>query len=165
MLVALASTSMLAACGGSSKPKTASSQASAFVSFSKCMRAHGLPNFPDPTGHGIELGASSGVNPRSPAFQAAQKACTKLLPEGGPQGHKASEQQIRTATATAECMRRHGVPNFPDPIISQESPSAFSPSEYSEVNAGGGIIIAIPKAIDTSSPAFHKAAKACQFER
>jgi hypothetical protein len=39
------------------------------------MRSHGVPNFPDP-------GASlpSGVNPQSPAFQAAQQACRQLEP-------------------------------------------------------------------------------------
>jgi hypothetical protein len=58
------------------------------LKFSKCMRGHGLPNFPDPdvgrspSGIGIAIrlgGPGSGVNPQSPTFQAAQKACQKLL--------------------------------------------------------------------------------------
>jgi hypothetical protein len=166
MLAVLASILLLAACGSSSsKPKHARIAANVFIAYSKCMRANGVTNFPDPTGHGIQLSASSGINPRSPAFQKAQSTCSKLLPGGGPQSHRASEQEIRTATATAECMRRHGVPNFPDPIVSQKPPSSLNPADYSEVTAGGGIIIAIPKSIDPQSPAFEKAAKACQFER
>jgi hypothetical protein len=164
MLAALASILLLTACGGSAKPKQAGTHANAFIAYSKCMRANGVTDFPDPTGNGINIGGT-GINPRSPAFQTAQKACSKLLPGGGPQSHPASEQEIRTATATAECMRRHGVSGFPDPIVSQESPSSLNPANYSSISAGGGIIIAIPKSIDPASPVFEKAASACQFER
>jgi hypothetical protein len=48
--------------------------------FSVCMRAHGLPSFPDPApagaGGGIRLPA--GLNRRSPHFQAAQNACASF---------------------------------------------------------------------------------------
>ena len=39
----------------------------------------------------------------------------------------------------------------------------LSPAQYSEVSAGGGLVIAIPKSIDPRSPAFAKAAKVCDF--
>jgi hypothetical protein len=162
MLAALACILLLAACGGSSKPKHASNHENVFIAFSKCMRAHGVTNFPDPTGHGINIGGT-GINPRSPAFKAAQTACFKLLPGGGPQGHPASEQAIKQATTTAECMRRHGVSGYPDPIVSQESPTSLNPANYSSIEAGGGLIIAIPKSIDEQSPVFEKASKACNF--
>ena len=52
---------------------------------SRCMRSHGVPNFPDPQfqtapggGFGVKIGGP-GVNPSSPAFQAAQKACGKIF--------------------------------------------------------------------------------------
>ncbi len=32
-----------------------------------CMRAHGVPNFPDPTSRGLAFSPSSGINPNSPA--------------------------------------------------------------------------------------------------
>jgi hypothetical protein len=57
------------------------------LKFSACMRAHGLPDFPDPTtaaDGGIQLSIGgkkgSGLNPRSPIFQAAQKACQSVMP-------------------------------------------------------------------------------------
>jgi hypothetical protein len=54
------------------------------LKFSACMRAHGVPKFPDPTfGEGkiaIRINSSSGIDPRSPQFQAAQKACAGDLP-------------------------------------------------------------------------------------
>jgi hypothetical protein len=47
----------------------------------RCMRAHGVPNFPDPTSSGgrMRLGfsPSSGINPVSPAFLAAEKRCRR----------------------------------------------------------------------------------------
>lgn len=161
MLAALASIFLLAACGGSSKPKHSNHQ-NPLIAMSKCMRAHGVTNFPDPTGRGINIGGT-GINPRSPAFQAAQTKCFKLLPGGGPQGHPATEQEIKTATTTAECMRRHGVTGFPDPIVSQESPTNLNPANYSSIEAGNGLIIAIPKSINEQSPVFTKAAKTCHF--
>ena len=57
------------------------SQAVGASKAARCMRSHGVPNFPDPqfqTGPGGGLGVrigGPGINPRSPAFQAAQKAC------------------------------------------------------------------------------------------
>jgi hypothetical protein len=65
------------------------------------MRSHGVPNFPTPTfeGHAVRLAlkAGSGLDPRSPQFQAAQKACRSYFgppgskgalpaPQGGPPG-------------------------------------------------------------------------------
>jgi hypothetical protein len=67
--------------------------------FSQCMRAHGVPDFPDPgTNGGIVIHGDTGgatgpagssasgppgdLNPNSPAFQKAQKACGGLI--GGP---------------------------------------------------------------------------------
>ena len=159
-LAALACLLVLAGCGGSSEPK-AHSHANVFIALSKCMRAHGVTNFPDPTGHGINL-AGTGINPQSPAFRAAQTVCFKLMPGGGPNSQRASAAQIRQADATAACMRAHGVNGFPDPIISTGTPN-LNPANYSSIEAGGGMIIAIPKSIDERSPAFVKAARTCKF--
>jgi len=151
---------VLAACGGSSTPKR--SHTNPLIAMSKCMRAHGVTNFPDPNGRGINI-AGTGINPRSPGFEHAQATCFKLLPGGGPQSHPASAQQIKQADQTAQCMREHGITGYPDPIISQAPPTSLNPANYSSVEAGNGMIIAIPKSIDESSPAFIKAAKACNL--
>ena len=158
-LAALACGLTLAACGGSSKAKHRTSMNNAMLAMSKCMRAHGVTNFPDPNGHGINLGGT-GINPFSPAFRAAQTVCFKLLPGGGPNNQKASAAQIRQADATAQCMRDHGVTGYPDPIIAT-GPPHLNPALYGSIQAGGGIIIAIPKSINEQSPAFVKAQKIC----
>lgn len=161
-VAALAIILAVAACGGSSKPRHAGSHRNVMLAFSKCMRANGVTNFPDSTGGGINLDGT-GINPRTPAFQAAQKLCFRLMPGGRPQGRKASGAQIKQADETARCMRAHGVSGFPDPIITQKPPTALNPADYSSIVAGGGMIIAIPKSINEQSPAFEHAAKACGF--
>jgi hypothetical protein len=59
------------------------------LKFAGCMRSHGIPNFPDPTGSGFEFLPPAGFNPQSPRVQAAQQACRtyqdaagKILPPG-----------------------------------------------------------------------------------
>jgi hypothetical protein len=84
------------------------------------MRSHGVPNFPDPSsGGGIQINSSSGINPFSPAFKAAQSQCAKLMPGGGPGAHgPPSEQAKQLMLAVSRCMRAHGVSGFPDPTLS-----------------------------------------------
>jgi hypothetical protein len=48
------------------------------LKFAKCMRAHGVPNFPDPSSNGAISGSSKGINPQSTTFQNAQRTCQKL---------------------------------------------------------------------------------------
>ena len=56
------------------------------LQYSKCMRSHGITDFPDPqssngrVGFSITAGPGSDLNPNNPQFQAAQKACETLLP-------------------------------------------------------------------------------------
>ena len=55
------------------------------LTFSKCMRSHGVPNYPDPNpsgGLGTEL-AQLGINVNSPQFQATLRTCDRLVPQGG----------------------------------------------------------------------------------
>ena len=53
------------------------------LAFAECMRVHGVPNFPNPNGKGSQLGPGSGIDPTSPAFQAALNGpCQSLAPPG-----------------------------------------------------------------------------------
>jgi hypothetical protein len=158
-ILALACMVALAACGSSSKKPATKSHGDVMIAFSKCMRKHGVPNFPDPSaGGGLNIGGT-GINPQAPSFTAAQTGCRKLLPGGGP-STDASAQQIKQATETAECMRKHGVTGYPDPIITSKPP-AINPAEYSSASYGNGIFIGIPTSINVNSPSFEAAAKAC----
>jgi hypothetical protein len=66
------------ALGGGTPP--ASSDEATALKFAQCLRANGVPDYPDPTtGDNQALHASSGsdLNPANPAFQAASTLCTK----------------------------------------------------------------------------------------
>ena len=59
-----------------------SAQQQAWLSWAQCIRAHGQPNFPDPTFSGSEV-HDSGVASNSPQLQSAMDACTSQRPSVG----------------------------------------------------------------------------------
>lgn len=160
LVTALAIT--LAACGGgssSSDPSTTSGAASSGSSnplgpsngatqqalrYASCMRSHGVTNFPDPTAGKAERIGQSGIDTNSPTFQAAATACQKYQPTAGnntsPGGSSGGQSQ---QLQFAECMRQHGVPNFPDP------------------SSGGGQQSVTQYGINPNSPTFQKANETC----
>jgi hypothetical protein len=162
-LAALSCVPVIAGCGSSSEPKHAAAAGGSGLAFASCMRAHGVPNFPDPSsGGGIQISSSSGINPFSPAFKTAQSQCAKLLPGGGPGAHgPPSEQAKQQMLAVSKCMRAHGVSGFPDPTL---SPPA-NPGADSIAMGRGGVFLAVPRTINTASPVFQSAGKACGFGR
>lgn len=150
----------VAACGSAGKSGARSSFDATGIRFANCMRAHGVPNFPDPGGGGgIQVPAGSGINPQSPAFQSAQKACSRLLPGGGPGGgQEASETQKLAMLKLSECMRRHGVSTFPDPTTTAPAPG----TGFALAFGRPGSFIAIPQSL-VQSPGFNQAAAACNL--
>jgi hypothetical protein len=70
---------------GGEPPKADPQAAERNRKFAKCMRDNGLANFPDPGADGgIQMnGNDPEMNPDSPKFQAAQKACAQYQPQGG----------------------------------------------------------------------------------
>jgi hypothetical protein len=54
--------------------------ASKALKFAQCMRSHGVPKYPDPSSNGsFHISVSSGINPQSPTFKAAEQACQSLM--------------------------------------------------------------------------------------
>jgi len=113
---------LLAACGGSS-PSSSTGSAStgsatfrADVAYAHCMRAHGLPSFPDPTpsegfsvsrqlnGHAL-LAPKVSEDGNSPAARA-NDACEHLLPRSstGTSGAEASPTTSRPGAVAADCL-------------------------------------------------------------
>jgi hypothetical protein len=147
------------ACGGgaasSADPPTYAQE----IALVGCMRSHGVPNFPDPTAaggysltaDGSLVGADGSVDIDSSQAQTAYGDCRHLLP-GGPsisqleqdvqQAQQAQAQALPVELKYSQCMRSHGVPNFPSPGQPTTSP-ASSP-------------------INVNSPTFVAATSACQ---
>ncbi len=150
---ALAVTGLLAAAcggGGSHGPGSSSGQnlAVELDSFASCVRGHGVPGFyfttsvPSPPPDGGVIGDHQyyAAYDSSAAFEAAEKACQHLDPMGTPSG--VTHQQFLKALRSAECMRSHGYPAWPDPSPNQRG-------------------FRVPVDIDTTSPQFQAAAKTC----
>ncbi len=104
-----------AGTGTGKAPGSTASGSGDAVAYSRCMRAHGLPKFPDPDSNGaitITGGPGDGLGPDSAAFKAAQQACASLSPKSG----GGAPQIDRNATVNyAKCMRQQGITKFPDP--------------------------------------------------
>jgi hypothetical protein len=141
--------------GKSSTPESSASRQQTMVAYSQCMRAHGVPEFPEPTEGRLLIHSSNhnghvtGVNPQSSQFQAAHKVCGKLLPNGGVPSAAEQAKMQEKALQFSQCMRTHGVPSFPDP--------KFGGGGQVRLKIGGG-----PSGIDPNSPQFQAAQKACQ---
>ena len=103
-----------AGTGAATATKTVSARDTA-VKFAECMRAHGVGDFPDPNGKNqFEYGVS--VSPA--VWNRAVGACKALQPPGTLSSKRSTKQQS-TALEFAQCMRDHGVKDFPDPANGQ----------------------------------------------
>jgi hypothetical protein len=120
-VIAAAAVSLLAGgCGGGASPTAATTAQSGPLAYSHCMHSHGVAGFPDPDSSGeIPKNEVVALDPGSPQFQAAQRACARIQPNGG-QGQSSAQGPARTAAmlAFAHCIRSRGFPNFPDPTSS-----------------------------------------------
>ena len=157
---------LAAGCGGSKSPSVASlatttatagatQRASAKPSreaFAACLTSHGFP---------ASLGSSASapkdalsivgvivrghVDPTSPQFRAAMQACRRFLPGGGPPAMTPAQQaeHAKAMASFAACMRKHGVPSFPDP----DGQGMFSPGTMEK--------------LDPTAPRFRSAFKVC----
>jgi hypothetical protein len=102
----------IAGCGSAAGPSgiSANTTSASGIRFSRCMRGHGIQNFPDP-GPG---GYLRRINLQSPAVQSAMNACRRYLGQFGhspPVPASVRHQEL----LLANCMRANGVPNYPDP--------------------------------------------------
>ena len=116
---------LLPACGASTT-KNGSSRAA--LAFSLCMRTNGVSRYPDPESSGqlvkeslLQLGVSGA------RFQLAERTCRHLLPNGGSPPSAAQAQRVREMSLRfSQCIRAHGVPDFPDPDSTGRIPDPAS---------------------------------------
>jgi hypothetical protein len=109
---------LAAACGGSSGPSTngsGSSRGEEALAFARCMRSHGVSNFPDPNAEGDFAPFDTDVSKSVSAN--ANDACEHLLKHAGGDGGgtQGAQQKLAFALEVAQCMRRRGFPTYPDP--------------------------------------------------
>ena len=141
-------------------PTTPGAGGSGPLAFARCMRADGVPNFPDPNPGRGGLFSLAGINPSSPAFRAAQAKCQKLMGPGPPvpgSSTHPSAQTLAKLVRIARCMRQHGVPQFPDPRTSVPA----NPAGIQEITDFDGVILLFPTTMNLQAPAYRNALTAC----
>jgi len=170
LAVAAAVAAATTACGvhvhlgsSASTPSSASGPTYAQeLALAQCMRGHGVPDFPDPsasggytlTSNGSLQGNGGAISIGGSQVQAAYGDCRHLLP-GGPsiaqleqdvqQEQQRQEQALPGLLKYSQCVRGHGVPNFPDP----------GQKGQSQPPGNGG-------AVNLDSPQVQAALSACQ---
>lgn len=114
------------------------------LQYARCMRSHGVSDYPDP----IASGSAPQSNPivrnfasNSPVFQKAEQACRKYAVGQPASSATETAKLVAKLLEFVDCMRSHGVPDFPDP------------------SSTGGLTI--PNSIDQNSPPFKRADHAC----
>ncbi len=158
--VAATALSLFAAgCGGGGSPRVANVPPSAtatttppqtgVVVYSSCMRSHGVPGFPDPNSSGTFDGNEiKQLRAGQTRVREADRACIHLLPNGvvpiAPRYTITHADQLDYLDGAA-CMRRHGIPDFPDPMFQSN-----------------GVTFSIPSSIDKNSPRVRSALGICQ---
>jgi hypothetical protein len=144
---------LVAACGGSAAGSAASSGSNyqQALAFTHCMRSHGEAGYPDPVREAgdrvaFRIPPASGIHVNSASYQSAYGACHQLLPSGRTGLTPGLRQQaIAAARKYSDCMRSHGIANFPDPV-----------------STGQGISIPPMHGVNPQSQQFQSAEKACR---
>src|SRR5579863_9542180 len=116
-----------------------SATAQSVVAYSQCMRANGVPKYPDPASGGqLPKGSAQAFDVSNAVFQAAQRTCQHLLPTSGSFDQLSHDcimagdcppalvqQMLTDDRKFAQCMRVHGVPSWPDPVIDPNGAPVF----------------------------------------
>ena len=99
------------------------------LAFSRCMRSHGVPNFPDPqpATNTAKFPTAQQLGVSDARYQAAEKHCQPLLPAGTDDRFPPAEVRLLLTgmLAFSKCMRSHGVANFPDPTTDSQGRPVF----------------------------------------
>lgn len=130
---------LAAGCGSSKRTShtTAPLPGTDALAYSRCMRANGVRNYPDPSADGnISKGDAHTFAVSDSQFELAERACRQRLPVGGTESltqclmtgacPAALVQRSLTQGLTfAQCMRSHGVSHWPDPTVDSSGRPSF----------------------------------------
>jgi hypothetical protein len=114
---------LLAGCGGASRASAPRASAAGerpalavLGELARCIRAHGLPDFPDPQVGSDGVARFPDSAPRVPV--ATQQACRTIaaqIPPDYTATAPVSSSDLQRLLALARCLRAHGIPDWPDP--------------------------------------------------
>jgi hypothetical protein len=167
---ALALAALLAGCSSPAHPRVAglgtgatasgaggaaSSGDQAFIDYAKCMRAHGVTDFPDPaprpghSGLSLQFPEDNGT----PVYRAADDQCKQLIAsvlamKENAAKNRMTPQALQALAGYARCMRAHQIPMLdPDPV---------------DGHLSLGTVAGLPNHVGRTSPQFGPADAACR---
>src|SRR6516162_9037405 len=112
------STSSTSGSSSSGAGGVSAAYASDRLGLARCLRAHGVPNYPDPNASGQEPPGAKQLT-FTPQGQAAVGACSywdnRIHDDVAAQNQAVMGEYVRFA----RCMRAHGLPDFPDPVTAE----------------------------------------------
>jgi hypothetical protein len=115
------------------------------LAFARCMRSHGIPNWPDPTSNGgfdkaalRQLGLSA-----SRVRTIEERSCNYVF-QNGASGRTITLADQADYLRAAACMRSHGFPAFPDPTFQN-----------------GNVTVNVASGVNRDSAQFRSAAGTC----
>ena len=133
------------ASGGGQATSLQQQARAVWLDYAHCVRSHGYPNFPDPrvNSHG---GASFGNSTQTKSIgRRVQGACGSILNRlpAAVRGGTTSitPAQLHQEVLFAGCMRRHGLPDWPDPRSDGTFQLAGTP--YASMGKTGPVLTAI----------------------
>ena len=142
--------------GSSNVPASTVSQSTSVqkaLAYSRCMRSHGVVNFPDPNSSGaIPKVSLEQLRVSSTVFETAKRACQHLLPNSGQSSQAWNQMALNALWQFARCVRAHGVPNWPDPLAESDPGQPGTP----------GFPRNLPPGLNTNSPVVKNAMHTCQ---
>jgi hypothetical protein len=141
-----------AATTASTPPSSAAASdlATEALAFARCLRANGLPNWPDPESNGaFDKSKLQATGYSTAQVRAVEDGpCKNMLPTtapSAPNSQTITTQQQQDYIDAVACMRSHGFSNFPDPSFSN-----------------GHVTLVPPPGVDTNSTEFTAAQHICQ---
>lgn len=156
---------LAAACAGTSSAGAGTFLGGTYtqaLAYAKCMRSHGVPQFPAPDSQGnFNDSQIQQLDQNDPQERNAFFTCRGLLPNEGTglsvtQLQDIQQQNLRNAVKAAHCMRAHGIENFPDPAGSTQGSGINWQPVMSAEQAGG---------FSQNSPSYEAAFDACSGKR
>jgi hypothetical protein len=130
VIVTTSGVALLAASCGATQPTSgaigstnaATTPTSRAVAFTRCMRSHGVSDYPDPNStnsgpgtNGLPKVNLQALGVSSSRVDAAERACQRMLPNGAQLSRTTSRSILTKLVVFARCMRAHRVSAWPDP--------------------------------------------------
>jgi hypothetical protein len=115
------------------------------LAFARCMRSHGIPDWPDPTTDGgFDKSKLRALGTSPSRIRAIEDRSCNYSFQNGEQSQTITPAEQADYLRAAACMRSRGYPAFPDPTF-----------------LDGHVTVNVPPGIDQDSSRFRSAALVC----